>query len=286
MAPKIIIFFPVGAFGSTLEYCIRRFSLEFDTIETQIQPDGSMHSLSKEAHLLYQNDFQKIQDSAEKIFTPVYPNLTNSTVRETIQHFKSFYNNQKVVFITLDNEQAVEKNEFFGFYKLPNKIAVQSKLENIRQWNPEYKTVFDMQRWELREYVSLMYEDLIPMMTEAHSLAQKEWLSLNPQALLDNFSGTVKKIINYCNLTLNDEPGLEEFAQVWVSKQQYIIEKHNIMNHVFENTVHNKSFSWDSLDIIGEAILQYKFKKQGMFLKCFNLDVFPTSTQALLKCFD
>jgi coproporphyrinogen III oxidase-like Fe-S oxidoreductase len=27
----IAIFFPCGAFGSTLEYCIRRFSKEFET---------------------------------------------------------------------------------------------------------------------------------------------------------------------------------------------------------------------------------------------------------------
>lgn len=286
MAQKIIIFFPVGAFGSTLEYCIRRFSQEFETIETQIQPDGSMHSLSKEAHLLWQNDFQKIQDSAEQIFTPVYPNLTNSTVRETIQHFKSFYDNQKVVFITLDNEQAVEKNEFFGFYKLPNKVAVQSKIENIRQWNSEYKTVFDMQRWELREYISLMYEDLIPMMTEAHTMSEQAWLNINPQNLLDNFEDTVKKIINHANLTLADEEGLHEFAKVWLSKQQYIIDKHSMMQTVFENTMQNRNFTWDNLDLLSEAILQYKFKKQGMLLKCFDLNSFPTSTKALLRCFE
>lgn len=286
MAPKIIIFFPVGGFGSTLEYCVRRFSSELETVETQIQGDGSMHSLSKEAHLLWQNDFQKIKNSSETVFTPVYPNLTNATVKDTILHFKSFYDNQKVIFITLDSDDAVQKNEFFAHCKLPNKIAVQSKSENIRQWNPNYKTVFDMQRWELREYLSLMYEDLIPMMIEAKTFAEKEWLNIGPQNLLDDFVGTVTSIINFLDLTLDDEPGLQEFANAWLAKQQYIIDKHNTMQTIFENVLNNKHFTWDSLDVVSEAFLQYKFKKHGILLKCFGLNNFPTSTHDLQQFFE
>lgn len=286
MAQKIIIFFPVGGFGSTLEYCIRRFSLEFETIDAQVQSNGSMHGLPKESHLLWQNDLQKIQSNPDKIFTPVYPNLDNTTVKDTVFHFKSFYDNQKVVFITLDNEEAVEKNELFAYFKIANKIAVQSNQQNIQQWNPDYKTVFDMQRWELREYLSLMYEDLIPMMTEAKTLAEKEWLNLSPQNLLDSFEETIKKVIQYLDLTLINESELQEFSQYWLSKQQYIIDKHNTMQAIFENTLQNKNFRWDELDIVSEALLQYKFKKQGILLKCFGLNSFPTSTLDLQKCFD
>ena len=180
----------------------------------------------------------------------------------------------------------MEKNEFFGFYKIPNKIILQSKLENIRQWNSEYKTVSDMQRWELREYLSLTYEDFIPMMTDAHTLSESNWLNLNPQNLLDNFEETVQKIIKYSNLTFDDEKSLHEFSKLWLSKQQYIIDKHTTMQTIFENTVQNKSLTWDSLDIISESLLQYKFKKRGMTMKCFGLNSFPTSTKSLMQCFE
>lgn len=287
MAPeKIIIFFPAGGFGSTIEYCIRKFSKEFETIETHVLDDGSMHGFSKEAHLIWTDLFEVIKTSSGKIFTPVYPNLNHATVKETILQFKSCTENCKVIFITLDNETAVEKNEFFGFYKIPNKIVLQSNLKNVRQWNSEYKTVSDMQRWELREYLSLTYEDFIPMMTDAHCLSESSWLNLNPQNLLDNFEETVEKIIRYLNLTFDDEKGLHEFAKLWLSKQQYIINKHNTMQTIFEKTVKNESLTWDSLDIISEALLQYKFKKIGMTLKCFALNKFPTSTDSLISCFD
>jgi|688.fasta_scaffold219250_2 hypothetical protein len=283
---KIIIFFPAGGFGSTIEYCIRKFSKEFETIETQVLDDGSMHGFSKEAHLIWHDKFELIKTSSGNIFTPVYPNLNHATVKETILQFKSFNENSKVIFITLDNEAAVEKNEFFGFYKIPNKIILQSKLENIRQWNSEYKTVSDMQRWELREYLSLTYEDFIPMMTDAHTLSESNWLNLNPQNLLDNFEETVQKIIKYSNLTFDDEKSLHEFSKLWLSKQQYIIDKHTTMQTIFENTVQNKSLTWDSLDIISESLLQYKFKKRGMTMKCFGLNSFPTSTKSLMQCFE
>jgi hypothetical protein len=286
MAQKIIIFFPVGGFGSTLEYCIRRFSLEFETIDASIQDNGSMHGLPKESHLLWQDDLKKIKDSSHSILTPVYPNLNNTTVTETVSHFKSFYDNQKVIFITLDNEEAVEKNELFANFKIPNKIAVQCNIQNIQQWNQDYKTVFDMQRWELREYLSLMYEDLFPMMLQAKTLSEKAWLNINPQTLLNSFEETVKRVIQYLDLTLDDEQGLQEFSQFWLSKQQYIIDKHLTVKTIFESTTENKNYNWDSLDITSEALLQYKFKKQGMLLKCFGLNNFPTSTQDLQKCFE
>jgi len=283
---KIIIFFPAGGFGSTIEYCIRKFSKEFETIETQVLDDGSMHGFSKEAHLIWHNSFETLKTSTGKIFTPVYPNLNHTTVTDTILQLKLFDDNSKVIFVTLDNQQAVEKNEFFGFYKIPNKIMLQSKIENIRQWNSEYKTVFNMQRWELREYLSLTYEDFIPMMTGAHGLTEPSWLNINPQNLLDNFTETIKKIILYLNLTLDDEQGLQVFSKLWLSKQQYIINKHKIMQNIFEKTLQNENFTWESLDIVSEALLQYKFKQRGIMLQCFALNDFPTSTKSLIQCFD
>jgi len=286
MAPKIIILFPGGAFGSTLEYCIRKFSAEFETIHASIQPDGSMHGFLKQAHIIYQNDFDKIKNSYQNIFSLVYPNHSNTTVEELVNYFKSCINNKKVIFVTLDNEEAVEKNELFAFYKIPNKLEVQCKLENIRKWNYEHNTVYDMQRWELRECLSLLYEDYVPMLAQAKQLSKKEWLNLNPQNILDSFDETIKKIFSYLNLTLDDEQGLKEFADIWLSKQQYILDKHKTLQTVFENIIQNTDYKWNNLDIVSEALLQYKLKKHGILLKCFNLNNFPTSTRELQKCFE
>jgi hypothetical protein len=70
----IHILFPPGGFGSTLEYAIRRFTKEFETINAIVSPTGSMHTFNKENHLHKINLFNKNQlTKITGISTPIYP---------------------------------------------------------------------------------------------------------------------------------------------------------------------------------------------------------------------
>ena len=69
----IYILFPVGAFGTTIEYCIRRFSKEFKINDVAVLPDGSMHNFHKKLHPIFIEQLENI-DPSTSIVTPVYPN--------------------------------------------------------------------------------------------------------------------------------------------------------------------------------------------------------------------
>ena len=113
----IAIFFPGGAFGSTLEYCIRRFSKEFETITAEILPDGSMHGYNKEFHPISIDEFKNIGNNID-IITPIYPNLSLLTVDETVDEFIKLVKCSKIIFITLDDVKMVERNWLFAYYKI------------------------------------------------------------------------------------------------------------------------------------------------------------------------
>ena len=93
----IIVLFPAGAFGSTIEYSIRQFSNELQKVEATVMESGSMHSYTKEFHPSTLEQFLKIKDNNYEIVTPVYPGLDYKNSSETIKELKKKYK-----FITKD----------------------------------------------------------------------------------------------------------------------------------------------------------------------------------------
>lgn len=281
-----IIFFPTGAFGSTIEYCIRRFSKEFETIDTDIQSDGSMHGYLKELHILQNNDFSKI-NRYNGIATPVYPNESAKPMGTTIEEFKNYLlPNQKVLFITLDSEPQIERNSLFQSFKVSFDLSKKFyKLNDIKKWNESYNSIDDMERWELREFLSISFEDLVSSLMTARNYSEKNWMLINPDDLLNNFSHTIKNILNYFDLTFIDD-GLEEFAKVWISKQQYIIDRYELVNQIVYHILENKDLTWPNLDLQSEVLIQYKLRKNGKILKPYGLNCFPQSTKEILTFID
>ena len=84
----IIILFPSGGFGSTVEYSLRQFSHELPKVSASVLDNGSMHSYNKEFHPVQIDQFQQIKKGDYKIVTPVYPGLDYMSPAETIKQFK------------------------------------------------------------------------------------------------------------------------------------------------------------------------------------------------------
>jgi hypothetical protein len=276
----IAVFFPGGAFGSTLEYCIRRFSKEFETIATEILPDGSMHGYYKEFHPLSIDEFKNIGNDID-IVTPVYPNLSLLTVDETVDEFIKLVKCSKVIFITLDDVKMVERNWLFAYYKIGLYKGFSLAAE-FKKWNQSYLSFDDMARWEQREWLSFTINYSTSKFTTIKNKAQDNWLLINTENILYDFRQTLKKIFNYLELTLNDD-GLDQFIVRWTEKQQYIIDELNLINKIIEKFCKRELFVWNNLSIMGEAIIQSKLSKIGYELKCYNLNIFPTNTDELLN---
>jgi len=288
----IYIFFPGGGFGSTIEYCIRRFSKEFETIEAKILDDGSMHSYGKEFHPTSIDAFKNIRNSNSKICTPLYTLYSEPAEPDFSKIFKEFKDNiipdSKVIFIVLPKIPMVEQNTLFVYYKvivggiMSIDKVINSNLTSIKQWNPTYTCADDMQRWEQRELLSFIIKNNIPEFLTAKDHKLENWLLITPEDILTNLPSTIQRIINYLNLTFIDD-GIDEFYTQWRSKQQYILDRYQLIQDIVTNTLDKKYFIWEDLDLQLEAIIQYKLQAKGFNLKCFGLNKFPNTSENLYK---
>lgn len=273
----ITIFFPPGAFGSTIEYCIRRFSLEFETINAEVLPNGSMHSYTKEFHLVTVSDYSSIT-SEIGIATPAYPALNNISANQSVDEFIKT-GIKSVLFITLDDQTMVERNWLFSYHKNGLGGATTKNVE-CKNWNKNYQGYNDMAVWEQREWLSILINDTLTDYTSVITKSQPEWLCINSEDILYNFRSTILKIFAYFNLQFVDDK-LDEFINHWFSKQQYILSEYNTIDLIVKKFLNNEEYCWQPISLMGEAIIQYRLYNLGYKLRCFNLNKFPNSVQEL-----
>jgi len=274
----IYVYFTAGAFGSTVEYSIRRFTKEFETIKADIRDDGSLHSYLKESHPTSDEELKSISPTA-KIVTPVYPNHNQETVEVSINGFKKILTSKdKVIFITHQDVNSAERNLLFINEKIPQCLENSMLLDNIQQWNKSYVSHNDMKRWEKREYLSLMfnYSDI----SNAKNHSEVDWLTITADDILDNFAETVNRIISYLDLTFVDD-GLDAFAEQWREKQQYIVDQYYTVENIVNGTITGQDLSWEDLNVAQESLIQHKLRAAGFELQCNDLNTFPTNSKHL-----
>jgi hypothetical protein len=275
----IYIFFSSGAFGSTIEYSIRRFAKEFKTVDAAVLADGSMHSFSKECHPVNLDQLTDI-DPDVNIVTPIYPNWNLLSVKDTIDEFKKIVtSDDKVIFITQDNITSAARHELFVYHKL-GIIEKRFKLSNIQQWNKNYNSFDDMQSWEKREYLSLIYNELIVELLNAKNYSDYNWYTITTNNILFDFEKTIKNIINYLELTFIDD-GIDEFYNTWKEKQKYILDDYQLVEKIVNTVITDQELSWGKLNLVTESLIQYKLKLAGFELQCFNLNSFPSNSTQL-----
>lgn len=292
----ITVIFPVGMFGSTIEYCLRRFSNEIGIDAVEICDNGSMHSLTKINHLTeFTQPISTIPNIPNQfnILTPVYP-LQDSrilTAQQSVDKWTDILSNysSKVIFIRPISDSEVERNDLFSFYK--TKEFKRSFIESVlaskeKNWNSEYNSWKDMKPWEVREAFSFYCTDNKNTFSNIADADKPNWLCIGADDIIYDFISTMKKIFDFVGLTFN-LLDIEEFYKEWFQKQQYILEEYNLVKKIFNSIKKDNYLEWDSsaLSIYSEAILQANLRSIGIDLACANLNNFPTDTTNLKKFF-
>jgi hypothetical protein len=276
----IIVLFPAGGFGSTIEYSLRQFSNELPKISATVLDNGSMHSYEKEFHTGIIEQFLKIKDTDYKIVTPTYPGHDYLSPAATLQGYKNNIDSmQKVVLIYFTNLEMAERNQLFSYYKCPTFLDDVMKDKHMT-WNVNYNSYKDMQPFELREALSFFIDQ---QSSHLEISIDSNWLCITPDDTLYNFKNTILKIIEYCELTVDRSQNLDEFYNNWFKKQQYIIKEFEQIVNIMDSIKLGYTMTWDKLSIVGEAIIQSKLRRQGIEIACHNLNEFPTSIDNLKK---
>ena len=276
----IIILFPSGSFGSTIEYCLRQFSNELTKVDAVILENGSMHSYYKEFHPDTAKEFSEHKHLSYEIATLLYPNKDLLPPIASIKELSKFIDsNDKVVVIGFDTADMAERNQLFSYHKTHD-FLTSVVSDHYKSWNSAYESIEDMQPYELRESISF-FIDHQSYYIDVHKNIMEHWLYITPDDILYNFKNVMLKIINHCNLTVNNSIDIDQFYEEWFRKQQYILKEFNTINTIIESVKSDNYIEWEELSIAGEAIVQSRLKKLGMELACYNLNKFPTNISKL-----
>lgn len=288
----IYVYFVAGTFGSTFEYVLRSFTNEYH-LDAKIADDGSMHEFEKLYHLIsdrsYTDFFKKINTiNSNAIVTPVYPVAEGTRLGDLLQIAQPYFvDTDKLILIYIEDLEHAEINRLFQYHKILNSSIIETNLaalafgnniESMTRWNPSYKSMSDMQNWEVREWLSLIGYD---HWVDGVSVVPDNFLKISSKDILNDTLNTFKKIIDWTGLTYNNKD-LSEFALTWRDKQQYVLDEHKLITDIVNSTINNIPLTIPKdLNIFAQAIIQQKLRNNGYELACDGLNSFPTSTVEL-----
>ena len=280
-------------FGSTIEFCIRNFTVEYQSglkhLENYIENDGSLHSFQKQFHPTSTDLYKQLASlstNPKNINTPIYPTVDKHfpDLIDLLKTNQDFLKNKNILLHAKDFS-AAELNMFFQYEKIS--IGLNSGLDiffysnkSLKQWNAKYTHWSELERWELREWFSIFYPDWIREWIDSKNYANDQFMCVANTDFLHNASNELKKIFDYCNLTINDND-LDNFVKIWQSKQQYILDQKEFCNNIVLNTISDRWQSWNKLNFIQEAVIQKKLRDTGYELRCWDLNEFPNNTEKL-----
>ena len=284
----ICVFFVPGMFGSTLEYILRNYSNEYDSIDAEVLTDGSMHSYRKEFHLLNRSAIDTLLTSVtiEAIITPIYP-FRDAHLPEILEKVKyRTGDNNKEILIYAPDVRAAELNLLFQYHKISTGVLqlgldvfCSSNTHNIVNWNPSYQHWSDMQAWELREWFSLFYVQWVQEWIVSPGQTDESFYKVANTTVLENLLQIAREILSNCNLT--ESSGLDQFVIAWRQKQQYIVDEFNLLDCIVDSTINNIPFEWQTTNFVAESIVQQRLRAAGYEIRCDGLNIFPTDSETL-----
>jgi hypothetical protein len=284
----IHIFFVPGMFGSTVEYVLRSFTKEYEPVNSDLLPDGSMHSFNKEFHPESVSDIKNFKNLlSDSITTPTYP-FKQAHLPEILNEFEPWLTTDHSLLIYADCLRSAELNLLFQYHKIATGfrnnglgIFCEGNQHNIVLWNADYKHWTDLQPWELREWFSLFYVSWTQEWTDSYNQVPKQFLRIPNIELLMDTKNTFLKIINFCGLTPDSQDNFDKFVLEWQKKQNYIVGEFELLDQIVDHTLNKSEHSWKDLNIIAESIVQQRLRSNGYEIRCDGLNTFPTDSISL-----
>jgi hypothetical protein len=281
----IHVFFVPGMFGTTIEYVLRTFSQEYDSVDGTITPSGSMHSVRKEMHLYQADMFSDLAEThSDSITTPMYP-FRDMHLPEMLNYFSPYLENSRSILVYADELRSAELNILFQYHKCcigENEglgIFCGDNSHNIKNWNPNYQNWADLRPWEFREWFSLFYTEWVQEWIQSQHQVSDSFLKITNTEVLYNTETAFIKMINHCGLTSDGDIGF--FVTKWQAAQQYIVDEFDLLDHIVDSALNQKEFAWYPIHVIAEAIIQQRLRAHGYEIRCDGLDDFPTDSKTL-----
>ena len=295
---NICITYVSGNYGTFLEWAMYRFSELYKSTDL-IVPDlpftdsGNSHNFIGN----YYHPDEKIYSFIQYIQLYIQSNKNHPIVRvhpkyreedNTLDSLEYVSKNfKKVIHLTstVDSVAWTINNKFEKVYE-EGWLANQEKLyqHNLKGWNKN--SLADMEKWELREFLSFF---IYPQHVSENQLNQLPERLTNIKIvpiteLRDNLKDTLLAILDYCELAPANLDKFEEVRTAWIQRQ-YHCNKDSIIKQIVDSVVADTKYEWkgEKLTLVDEALVQYYLRENGLEIKCNNLNKFPTHSVELKK---
>ena len=162
-------------------------------------------------------------------------------------------------------------------------ISTELETVNAQQWGKN--DIFELETWELRELLVYYWfsrikdsltcwDDLTPLFPNI------KFISLD--SLRDN---TIETIINYLDhfeIRVSDRDRVRDLYKDWEAKQTHIYKDQDV-DLAVNAILKKQTYSWKdkNFTLLDEAYIQKSLLDNGIEIKCFNLNTFPTNTTDL-----
>jgi len=286
----LVICFPGGGFGHTIEYSIKHFSQEHGPIEdlNPLTSTGSMHNYWLE-NLVINYDKSILEEiDRDRILSIHYPTHSiedyHVSTDNSFKYINSYLTEKdKVIFVYCKSLGSVELITSMLHEKVDDDaLMALIDLKCARAWNPEIKKVTDLEIWQLRELLSIQFNNKIDAFLNVDQHIKKHWFSVTPEEIVQDLSGFIDKAISYVGWSRNSIDS-SIFVAKWRENQDKIIVRQNLIDDIINNTLSNSEMNWDKLNLIDECHIQARLLRQGYELKCHGLNIFPTNSVELIK---
>lgn len=283
----IPILFSGGAYGSFLEWCLLYFSGQTNVHDPTGITNNNSHAFDG-CHLLDMQGWRKYLDNGDfKQFVRFhYKTFEFRSAIDNINEVLSSVDKAILIYCGMDKILLNINNKFDKIYTEGWLLHHQFLFKNeLSAWGKD--NLQDMEKWELREFLSFYIEPQHLDETEVlnlQSFSSNALLKININDLLDDFETTIRLVLQWSDLK-TQRIDFDRVYNNWLPKQIHR-NKDKLVGEIVQSVINESNFSWqqEQLTIVDEAFIQMKLRDlHNLKLRCYNLDVFPTNTNDLRK---
>lgn len=184
------------------------------------------------------------------------------------------------------SNQVISALSSYGVDRIKQMISCQSgMIDNFNGWG--HQSIDEFANWELRELASSYFFDRMSAKDLLDSIIESELQYKFPNIKfikLDNFrtdfKNTIFDILDFYQLPIVNKDKIDEIHSTWKSKQFYI-DSDSQVHQIVTAILNNSELDWSSWNItfIDELCIQRLLFDNGINIKCWNLNTFPTNTK-------
>ena len=246
----LYIIYPVGGYGSAIEYCIRNFSVELHDPQKAkidpIAPNGSMHLYGKDYHANTVPLLQDLHNHDVPMASITYPNHQMNSLELVDTACATVGNHKNVILVKANNLQ----NKYHIWYMALVKQISTGSIHN--RFHAEWWKNRGIDKARHTRNVSVT----LSMSEHLYVQPLENWITINFDQFIAYPYDVVVDCISKLDLTLRDEKQLEKFCTHWKSTQQHflddILQAQNYVYSALENT----EYSFENRNWYQEVILR------------------------------